>query len=199
MTTAPGSYFDRAAPDYLAASGRGLWGLVREAEWRALRDRLDLAPDLAVLDAGCGAGYHTLRMRETQGVRIHGIDASPSMIEAYRTHGFAGTLSAIEEFQGERRYDRILLAGVLEFVAEPGRVLESLARGLKTAGKIVCLVPTAGLAGALYRLVHEQWGCPTFIREPDWYFQLARRHELQAGELAAVFPMSSVFSLRRAP
>jgi 2-polyprenyl-3-methyl-5-hydroxy-6-metoxy-1,4-benzoquinol methylase len=196
MTASRTSYFERRAGGYLDASRKGLWGLARSAEWRAIRERLALAPGLDVLDAGCGPGYYSLRMRETQDVRTLGIDASRSMMAAYRGQGFEGELSTLEAFKTARRFDRILIAGVLEFVEDPETAMKNLAGLLKTKGKIVCLIPDAGAAGRAYQLVHRMRGCPTSIRTPLWYFHLAQRCGLSAAEFVEATPISSVFSLR---
>lgn len=196
MTPSRTSYFDRRARGYLDESGKGLWKLARSAEWRAIRERLALTPGVDVLDAGCGPGYYSLRMRETEGVRIHGVDASRPMMEAYRAQGFQGDLGSIATFRTGRRYDRILIAGVLEFIEGPKEAFKNLAGLLKPRGKIVCLIPDAGAAGQAYQLIHRLRGCPTFIRKADFYFELARECGLEPLEFAEATPISSVFSLR---
>lgn len=198
MNAAGTSYFERRARGYLDESRKGLWNIARSAEWRTIRERLALTPGLDVLDAGCGPGYYSLRMRETEDVRVRGVDASRAMMEAYRAQGFDGELCSIEAFETDRRYDRILIAGVLEFIESPEASLKKLAGMLKRRGKIVCLIPDAGPAGRAYELIHRMRGCPTFIRKPLWYFELSRRCGLEPLEFAESTPISSVFSLRAA-
>jgi len=178
MMLSPGRHFEHAAPGYLAAAERWPWGWVRAAEWRAIRAALDLGAGQQVLDAGCGAGFFARRMAAEAAVGIEGIDASAAMVEAFRQLGFPGWVDRAETFVGEHPYDRVLAAGVLEFVEHPERALGNLARLLRPGGRLVCLVPAGGPAGAVYRAVHLHWGCPTWIRPPRRYAALGAEQGL---------------------
>jgi len=191
------AYFERVAHGYLGASRTGLWGRVRAVEWRTIRALLDLEPGMDVLDAGCGAGHYSLLLRD-EGARVDGLDASHAMMVAYRGLGFEGHLDAMETFRTGERYDRILLAGVMEFLERPDLALENLAHLLRTDGILVCLVPAAGLAGAAYEAVHRLQGCPTFIREPSWYLRLAEQGGLEVSRCERATWISTAFALRRA-
>ncbi len=178
-------YFDRRASSYLAKSETSLlWKSVRCEEWRAIRSALTLRPGLSLLDMGCGAGYYSLQIRNIMNVEIYGVDESEAMMEAYRTQGFSGICSPIEAFVGDKKYDRILIAGVLEFVKNPEPVIAKAAGLLKEPGKIVCLIPNVGTIGVVYQWAHALQGCPTFIRDHEWYSVIARRHGLDLKGLA---------------
>jgi SAM-dependent methyltransferase len=196
MTSAQTIYFERVAHTYLKASGQGLWGRLRSAEWRTVRDCLELEPGMDVLDAGCGAGYYSLRLRDEAGARVAGVDSSPAMIAAYREQGFEGYVDSVDTFRTDNRYDRILIAGVLEFIERPEPALKNLAGLLRSGGRIAALVPAAGLAGAAYRAIHRLRGCPAFIRDPDWYLRLALSSGLETIKFAKATPISCAFSLR---
>jgi SAM-dependent methyltransferase len=197
MTSAPARYFGRRARGYLEASGKGLWGRLRAAEWAAIRACLDLRAGLDVLDAGCGPGYYSLRLRDETGARVSGLDVSPAMIEAYRAQGFKGALACLETFRTAARYDRILIAGVLEFTRDPELALANMAGLLRGNGLIVCLVPAGGAAGAAYGAVHRLLGCPAFIRPPARYIALAKKAGLEPLRSSAPTPISRVFAFRR--
>ncbi|MFA6434377.1 MAG: class I SAM-dependent methyltransferase [Elusimicrobiales bacterium] len=196
MLTAQTAYFERKARGYLQASGRGLWGRLRSAEWEALRACLDPAPGLSALDAGCGPGYYSLRLRGA-GMEVGGIDPSPAMLAQYRAHGFDGRLGSIETFGTGRRYDRVLIAGVLEFVERPARALANMAGLLRADGRLVCLVPATGTAGTVYKVLHRLLGCPVFIREPSAYLRMAQRCGLTPVKSAKATPISFAFALQR--
>ena len=191
-------YFDRAAARYLERSGRFPWRLVRSAEWRALRDALRLSPGLDVLDLGCGAGYYSLRIRATADVRIHGVDASPSMMSAYRAQGFEGTCCRAETFTGSRPFDRILAAGLFEFVDDPERTFENLARLLRGGGRLVCLIPNPGLLGELYKAFHAIRSCPTRVWDLARYSRLAERHGFALRDCARASFLGSVLGFEAA-
>ncbi len=197
MTTSRGDYFERKAGGYLEASRKGLWGRFKAAEWRAVRECLDLAPGMSVLDAGCGAGYYSLRMRGEAGADISGFDPSPAMIKAYRAQGFEGQVGRAETFGSGRRYDRILLAGVLEFIVSPDAALKNLAGLLRGGGRLVCLVPEAGLPGLVYKAVHSFWNCPAEVRDASFYLRLAGSAGLKIVRSVRTVPVSRTFALQR--
>ena len=179
MSAASPRYFDRRASGYLAASERQPWKMVRAGEWRALRSALRLAPGQNVLDLGCGPGHYSLRMRAVADIRLHGVDHSAAMMHAYRAQGFEGTHCRAEDFVSPRRFDRVLLAGLLEFVEDPEEVFRPLSRLLAESGRAVCLVPKPGLIGAIYGSVHALASCPTRLRDPELYSRIAERHGLK--------------------
>ena len=51
--------------------------------YRAVLDRVALAPGASVLDAGCGSGVF-LRLAADRGARVHGLDASPELVARAR-------------------------------------------------------------------------------------------------------------------
>jgi len=61
--------------------------IAREGPW--LEALLAEAPELSVLDLGCGSGEHAAFFA-ARGARVVGVDASPSMIEDARTHEHEG-------------------------------------------------------------------------------------------------------------
>ncbi len=198
MTPSCPGYFDRRASRYLARSERVPWKSLRAVEWRALETRLVLSEGLDVLDLGCGAGYYSLRLRGVRGVRVYGVDASEGMMRAYRALGFDGACCPVETFTSPRKFDRVLIAGLLEFVEHPERVFQRLPDLLNDSGRIVCLIPNRGLVGWIYGAVHELGSCPTFVRDAEDYFRLAAKHGFQATDHARAAFLSSAFVLRPA-
>jgi 2-polyprenyl-3-methyl-5-hydroxy-6-metoxy-1,4-benzoquinol methylase len=196
MTTAA-AYFERKAPGYLKACGRGLWGRLKAAEWEAVRACLELSPGLTVLDAGCGPGYYSLRLREA-GAEVRGMDLSPAMLAEYRALDFEGEEASLETFRSDARYDRILAAGVLEFVDDPATALRNLAGLLKDGGLLVCLIPAAGLPGAAYAAAHRLLGCPARVRVTGSYTALAAACGLRTAKTAKATPLSLALAFRKA-
>ena len=194
---ATAAYFDARAAGYRAASGRAPWRWVRESEWRAVERALRLSPGLSALDAGCGAGFYSERMR-LRGASVAGVDASEAMLAAYRAAGFEGRLGRVEELPEGTRFDRVLLAGVLEFVAEPERAFRALPGLLAPGGRAVALVPRGGAWGGLYLAAHALGGCPAFVRSDAEYEAWARRHGLALVESAPASFMSRVLSFEAA-
>jgi hypothetical protein len=57
-----------------------------------------------------------------------------------------------------RRFDILLIAGLLEFVGDPASVLENAASMASSGAVLVTLLPVDGPGGRLYRSYHRQHG-----------------------------------------
>ncbi len=156
-------YFDSRAGGYLTRSQRGIWNQFRRREYWAVTRLLALKPGQRVLDAGCGAGYYALRLRDEFGADVTGLDLSPKMINEFRVHGMPAEVADMASYDGGGRFDRVLLAGMLEFVPDVEAVFRAASRSLKPGGRLVALVPRAGLSGWAYAVTHELAGCPTRV------------------------------------
>lgn len=99
-----------------------------------------------VLDVGCGIGLNGARARQ-RGARVTGIERSSNSAAAARerldevleldvTDG-----TALEDALGERRFDLMLFADVLEHLREPLDVLERLVPYLTDGGRMIISVP----------------------------------------------------------
>jgi 2-polyprenyl-3-methyl-5-hydroxy-6-metoxy-1,4-benzoquinol methylase len=113
------------------------WGLLRL--WGS-RSGLD------VLDVGCGFAT-TARKVQQAGNRVTGIESSPEAVAVARTRiaeVVEGDLQA-PGILGERRFDVIVFADVLEHLAWPVDVLTSYLRFLKPGGSVIVSLPNVGL------------------------------------------------------
>jgi len=128
--------------------------------WLARRDRtllfdlLAIAPGLTVLDAGCGAGHHA-RELAARGLHVTAIDRAPRMVERVRAFVASAEVADLDELALGRTFDRVLCAGVLEFVADPEASLGRLAQHLAPGGRLAVMVPRASLGGRVYRRLHR--------------------------------------------
>lgn len=101
----------------------------------------------SVLDLGCGAGVPVAETLIAQGCRVCGIDAAPSLVEAFRRR-FPETPVACEaveesEFFG-RTYDGIVAIGLM-FLLSPEvqrTVLRRVASALNPRGRFLFTAPT---------------------------------------------------------
>jgi SAM-dependent methyltransferase len=127
-------YFASRAADYHQDSGRGLWGRLRGLEAPAVLAVTDVKPGERVLDAGCGAGYYT-ELLARAGAQVDALDALPQMLEAVRSRLNVRTIQGdLAKVDLEPVYDKIVCAGVLEFVPDRSKALTNLARGLRSGG-----------------------------------------------------------------
>ena len=91
-----------------------------------------------VVDVGCGTGRFTQALQQ-QGARTVGVDLDPGMltVAAERAAGPWLVADAARLPFGDQAFDLAVAVTVLEFVADPGRVLAELARVTRPGGRVV--------------------------------------------------------------
>lgn len=103
-------------------------------------------PKSRVLEFGPATGYMSEVLTTRLDCSVVGIEISPEAAELARAHcdevivGDADTLDFEEAF-GERRFDAVLFADVLEHLRDPGSVLERIRPLLAEDGIVVASVP----------------------------------------------------------
>jgi trans-aconitate methyltransferase len=119
----------------------GLYDDKHSFVWKMASGLLDLLaaqPGERVLDVGCGTGHLTAQIAET-GALVTGIDRSPEMIrqaqEKYPGLRFqvmdACEITLLESF------DAVFSNATLHWIREPERVVEGVARSLRSGGRFV--------------------------------------------------------------
>jgi cyclopropane fatty-acyl-phospholipid synthase-like methyltransferase len=106
----------------------------------------DLPRGGSVLDLGCGNGWPISGVLIEAGVVVHGVDASPSMIAAFRARfrDAQAECSAVEDshFFG-RTFDGIIAWGLM-FLLRPeaqSQLIHKVARALKNGGRFLFTSP----------------------------------------------------------
>lgn len=140
-------------------AGSGLRPLVRfplgeyafAIEWRALASELGRPSGARILDVGCGSGRFMRRLEEA-GALVVGVDVDAGVLEVARTR-VRGPLLRADASRlpfADAAFDISIAVTVLEFICEPRRVLEEMARVTRPTGRLVigALSPTSpwGLA-----------------------------------------------------
>jgi trans-aconitate 2-methyltransferase len=119
-----------------------------EAMGRDVLDRLDLAGDERVLDAGCGTGRVTAALLERlpRG-EVIAVDGSPAMVEAARERlGDTVDLRVADlvELELDRPVDAILSTATFHWIADHDRLFERLRDGLAPGGRLAAQCGGAG-------------------------------------------------------
>ncbi len=133
MSEAPVRDWDAATYDRIS---------VPQQRWAAEQlDRLELAGDEAVLDAGCGSGRVTLELcaRVPRGT-VYAVDAAPSMVtHARSTLGDRATALCqdITELALPEPVDLIFSNATFHWVPDHDVLFAALARNLKPGGRLV--------------------------------------------------------------
>ncbi|WP_433333595.1 methyltransferase domain-containing protein [Spirillospora sp. CA-294931] len=123
----------------------GVFGDERGRAFAELMRRVDIEPG-RVADLGCGSGELTATLtRRWPDAIVHGIDASPEMIDAARAHEIPGRLSFgvgdVASWRPGAPTDLIVSNAVLHWVPEHPRLLASWAAGLAPGGRLAFQVP----------------------------------------------------------
>jgi len=105
---------------------------------------------LLALDLGCGTGAMAVRLAQL-GLHVTSLDASEPMLEfAKRTAREAGVAERVAPKHGDatqlaalfpdQSFDVILCHNILEYIDDPGAVLRSAARALRSPSSIISIV-----------------------------------------------------------
>ena len=127
---------------------------VPHEEWaRSILDRLDLAGDERVLDAGCGTGRVTAALVERlpRG-HVVAVDGSPSMVEEVRTvlrPRDEALVCDLTELELDEPVDVVFSSAVFHWVLDHDALFRSLRRVLRPGGR---LAAQNGGAGNIARL-----------------------------------------------
>lgn len=122
----------------------------------------DRAPG-RVLEVGCGAGYF-LRVLQSAGWDVVGIDFDPNAIAAARRAGIAAEVSDLPSMKfPDAGFDAIVMDNVIEHLPDPVAILAECHRVLGSGGRIVCTTPNVDSR------LHDAFG-------PDWRGLEVPRH-----------------------
>lgn len=121
-----------------------LWSAWAHHTW----ERCGIAPGMTVLDLGCGPGFGTFDLAQLVGARgmVYAVDESPAYIARLKEEAARRGLSNISAFVGDVQtlgalpipagsLDAAYERWVLCFVADPGAVVNGVARLLKPSGR----------------------------------------------------------------
>jgi SAM-dependent methyltransferase len=189
-------YFTSVATTYSEQSETGWWGWWRRTESSAILPALELHPKLHCLEIGCGAGFYGLRLKGLSATYV-GVDENLAMVEAARAAGLNVECSEWENFVTDKRFDRVLAAGIIEFTDKPGELLKKISSILLPGGIAVLLYPPDNFFGASYSLWHQLRGCPVSIVKAGEWESLLAAAGLEILEQRKVTAVSSLLIVKK--
>jgi SAM-dependent methyltransferase len=173
---------------------------------RLLRAIGKVPPNAAILDVGCGDGFHLELLRDfgQPGWRLVGVDLDPRAADAAEARGLVVHRGTIETVDLEAdHYDFAILIQTVEHVADPAAVLAAIRRVLRPGGRLLIVTDNTGsLDFSIAKRRH--WGGYHFPRH--WYLfnadalrRLATHTGFSVDELdTMVSPVNWVYSIRNA-
>lgn len=140
MTTDQSAGWEAVSDQFVAIRSQVGAALVRS--WA--KDRLPRSA--AILDIGCGSGVPIARSLVNEGFSVWGVDASPSLISAYRTN-FPDMPAVCEPAQDSSFFDRtfvgVISIGLIFLLSEGDqqKLLTSVASVLEPGGRFLFSSP----------------------------------------------------------
>lgn len=152
-------------------------------------------PGQRILDVGCGTGQLTAQIVET-GAKVVGLDNSPAMIEEARRlfPQIEFREADAHDFDVPEPFDAVFSNAALHWIKDPDRVMASIARALKSQGRVA--VEFGGRGNVRFVVEALEKATRTILGEAvahPWYFPtiaefaaLLERHQLEATYAALI-------------
>jgi ubiquinone/menaquinone biosynthesis C-methylase UbiE len=151
------------------------------------------------LDVGCGGGFYALEAKRAA-MRVCAVDAALGMVERVSGKVDEAHVSDVEtlHFSG-RTFNRVVCAGVMDFVVNPEVAIENLMRQVGPGGVLVVLAPRRGLRGAYYQLEKRVVGLRINLFTAEWFEAAAQKNGFRVTSLELPLPHNLVVRLEPKP
>lgn len=189
------AHFEGRAGTYRSAAERGLWAWQRRREIAAVAAAAGDVCGRSVLDLGCGAGFYARALADRGACPVVAVDVLPGMIAQLDDPRIEAVLGDAAEIDLGRIFDLVVLAGVLEFVADAAAVLANARRHLAPRGVVVALLPPDNAGGRLYRLYHRGHGIEIALFDRNRIGPLAAAAGLTVERIRRLSPYGVVCAL----
>jgi SAM-dependent methyltransferase/uncharacterized membrane protein YbhN (UPF0104 family) len=144
-------HYASVATHYDEVAGRGPLARLRLREHAAvLRLSAFQTPGQSMVDVGCGGGFYA-REAKRAGLVVWAVDAIPEMVQRIAPLVDGVAVADLETLSLSREFDRVVCAGVLDFVLDPEKAFANLCAHVSADGRVVLLVPRTGPGGVWYR------------------------------------------------
>lgn len=118
--------------------------------------------DKYVLEIGCATGYMTRHLKEELGCRVVCVEIDHKAAEKakpYCEELVIGDIEALDygETLGDRRFDVVIMADILEHLKDPRSLLEKLRHFLTETGCILFSIPNGAHGSVALELLDGKW------------------------------------------
>lgn len=181
-------YDDKTFFDAYAQMGRSQGGLAAAGEWQQLRPLFPPLEGKAVLDLGCGYGWHSAYAAQQGAASVLGLDLSARMIDEAKKRNSAPVISyqvcGVEDYDyPPERYDLVVSNLVLHYIADLDNIYQKVYQTLKPGGVFLFNIEhPVFTAGIQEDWIYGEDGKP--VAWPvDRYFYPGERETLFLGQL----------------
>ena len=149
--------------------------------------------DGAILDAGCGVGFGTLRIARMTGARVTGISVSRDEIDRATDFGAASALNERVNFKresydhlGENEFDAVVAIESLKHSPDLRRSLTSIVRSAKPGGLVVIVedLYSGSQSHPAARQMAQDWSLARVFTESD-YLEILDRDSVRLEDLTS--------------
>lgn len=188
------AHFTAHAGGYTAQSASWPWSWLRARELRAVMDTLGAVRGRPVLELGCGSGFYTRALLAAGASRVVAVDRTEAMVAELPTQDVQGVVSDAATVSLAERFPLVLIAGMLEFVADADAVFANAAHHAQPAARLIVLAPRDDVAGRLYRAWHGRHGMEIQLYSQGRLERLARATGWSLDTWAPLAPFNGVAS-----
>ena len=191
-------YYRRISDRYNEVAETGFLELLRRTERKAVVALSDFKKAGTLIDVGCGGGYYALRAKDA-GMRVTVIDVSKEMVGRLEGKVDEIGVADIEDLTVTKMFDRVICAGVLDFVFRPEVALMNLFRLARPGGKVILLVPRKGIGGEVYRIEKNLTGFDANLFALDWLENFASHNQMKMVNFTYPLPHNLAVVFRKLP
>jgi len=171
-------YFESVSKDYDGTVSKGILKIPRDLERAVVLKYAKLdQPGASLIDVGCGAGYYSLEAKKA-GMEVWAVDASPGMVLRLQNKVDFTEVVDIETMEFDKKFDRVVCAGVLDFVLNPDKAFRNLCKLVAPGGRLIVLSPRKGLGGLFYRVEKHFFGIHINLFTLKWLRTIAEENGL---------------------
>jgi SAM-dependent methyltransferase len=191
-------YFLKQAKSYQNKSTAFPWSWIRNRESAAIFKLMgDIAGD-RVMDLGCGSGFYTRLLLGQFVAKVVAVDASYSMVEHLpEDTRVAPVVADAAWIPIKCPLDKIICAGLLEFVDDPPQVLSNINSQSFLPLDLYLLVPFQNIFGKCYRVFHQSHGLSIRLFTCDDMKHLADETGWRVIAKREVFPFTLIMHWKR--
>jgi 2-polyprenyl-3-methyl-5-hydroxy-6-metoxy-1,4-benzoquinol methylase len=160
-------YFEKVSSAYDETVSKGILKWARDRERKAVLDFCAFDGKGRMIDVGCGAGFYALVAKQA-GHTVTAVDASMGMVMRLNGKVDEAEVADVENYEPHATYQRVVCAGVLDFVLHPEKATRNLARLVAPGGRLILLSPRRGLGGLFYRIEKFFFGIKVNLYTRAW-------------------------------